>query len=201
MPSSGKIVFALSVLAIALAVGLGAWWLVPGGGGPSVTGEALVGGPFEMTDHNGKRVSEKDFLGRYMLAFFGFTYCPDVCPSELQTMSAALDRMGPEAEKIQPVFVTVDPARDTPEAMKAYVANFHPRLIGLTGSEEDVARMARAYRIYYGRAKGYEEAKDYLMDHSAILYLMGPDGKFVKHFSYTTDAAALADGLKLAVSR
>ena len=157
---------------------------------------ALVGGPFTLTDHNGRRVTDQDFRGKYMLIFFGFTYCPDVCPGELQVMSAALDELGAEADKIQPIFITIDPARDTPEAMKIYVANFHPRLLGLTGSPEDIAQVAKAYRVYYAKAGESEQQADYLMDHSTILYLMGPDGKFVKHFTYGTQAKALAEALR-----
>ncbi|MGE0007192.1 MAG: SCO family protein [Parvibaculaceae bacterium] len=200
MPSRQRLVFALVVLVIAAITGGGALWLTRGlPEGPIGSGTALVGGPFTLTDHNGKRVTDQDFRGKYMLIFFGFTYCPDVCPSELQVMSAALDKLGPAADEIQPIFITIDPARDTPEAMKLYVANFHPRLIGLTGSPEDIARVAKAYRVYYAKAKGSESETDYLMDHSTILYLMGPDGKFVKHFTYGTEAQGLADGLREAI--
>jgi protein SCO1/2 len=164
--------------------------------GPIASGTALVGGPFSLTDQNGKRVTDQDFRGKYMLIFFGYTYCPDVCPSELQVMSAALDQLGPEADKIQPIFITIDPARDTPETLKVYVSNFHPRLIGLTGSESEIAAAATAYRVYYAKAKGTEDKPDYLMDHGTILYLMGPDGKFVKHFTYSTEAKGLAEALR-----
>jgi protein SCO1/2 len=160
------------------------------------SGVALVGGPFSLVDQDGRRVTEKDFLGKYMLVFFGYTYCPDICPTELQVMSAALDQLGPEADRIQPIFVSIDPARDTPEVLKAYVANFGPRLIGLTGSPEEVAAIAKAYRAYYAKAGNGSTATDYLMDHSSIIYLMGPDGRFVKHMPYTTDAAKLATELK-----
>src|SRR5262245_59223420 len=132
MPSRQTLIFALVVLVIAAITGFGALWLtrtLPEGSIGS--GTALVGGRFTLTDHNGRRVSDQDFRGKYMLIFFGFTYCPDVCPSELQVMSAALDELGSEADKIQPIFITIDPARDTPEAMKLYVSNFHPRLVGL----------------------------------------------------------------------
>ena len=157
---------------------------------------ALVGGPFSLVDQDGRRVTEKDFLGKYMLVFFGYTYCPDICPTELQVMSAALDQLGLEADRIQPIFVSIDPARDTPEVLKAYVANFGPRLIGLTGSPEEVAAIAKAYRAYYAKAGNGSTGTDYLMDHSSIIYLMGPDGRFVKHMPYTTDAAKLATELK-----
>ena len=196
MPSRQKLIFALVVLLIAAVTGLGALWLMRGPGGPISLGEALVGGPFTLTDQNGKRVTDQDFRGKYMLIFFGYTYCPDVCPGELQVMSAALDELGPKGEKIQPIFITIDPARDTPEALKVYVTNFHPRMVGLTGSEADIAAVAKAYRVYYAKAKGAENTPDYLMDHSTILYLMGPDGKFVKHFTYSTDVKALVEGLR-----
>lgn len=198
MPSRRHLIFALSTLVIALLIGLGALWVVRGGA-PGGVGTALVGGPFTLTDQTGKRVTDADFRGKYMLIFFGFTYCPDVCPTELQVMSAALDQLGPAGDNIQPVFITIDPERDTPEAIKAFISNFHPRMVGLTGSPAEIAAVAKAYRVYYARAKGYETAKDYLMDHSTILYLMGPDGTFVRHFTYGTDVKAIADGLKDAV--
>jgi protein SCO1/2 len=200
MPSRQNLIFALVVLLIAAVTGAGALWLTRSlPDGPIVSGEALVGGPFTLTDQNGKRVTDQDFRGKYTLIFFGFTFCPDVCPSELQVMSAALDELGPVGEKIQPIFITIDPARDTPEAMKLYVSNFHPRLIGLTGSDADIAAVAKAYRVYYAKAKDTENSPDYQMDHSTILYLIGPDGKFVKHFTYNTDVKALADGLRSVV--
>lgn len=200
MPSRQKLIFALVVLFIALVTGAGALWLTRSGG-PIGSGEALVGGPFTLTDQDGKRVTDQDFRGKYMLIFFGFTFCPDVCPSELQVMSAALDQLGPQGDKIQPVFITIDPERDTPEAMKVYISNFHPRMVGLTGSADDIAKVAKTYRVYYAKAKQAEGAApgDYLMDHSTILYLMGPDGKFVKHFTYGTDVKTLADGLRAVV--
>jgi protein SCO1/2 len=199
MPTRSKLIFGLSVLLVALATALAAI-LLTRGGGPTGTGTALVGGPFTLTDQDGKRVTDQTYRGKYMLIFFGYTYCPDFCPGELQVMSAALDQLGSEGDKIQPIFITVDPSRDTVDTMKIYVGNFHPRLIGLTGSEEDIAAVAKAYRVYYAKAKGYEDKPDYLMDHSTILYFMGPDGKFVKHFTYGTDAKALADGLRQAMS-
>ena len=162
------------------------------------TGEALVGGPFSLTAHTGARVSDQTFRGKFMVLVFGFTHCPDVCPTELQVVSAALDEMGGKAADIQPLFVTIDPARDTAGALAAYVGNFHPRLIGLTGTEEEIRKIAAAYRVYYARAKGGGGA-DYFMDHSSIIYLMGRDGRFLKHFSYGTDATELARGITRAI--
>lgn len=199
MPRRSIVIFAAIVLA--LAAGLGGYALMnrqlPG---HLSTGTALVGGPFTLTDQYGRKVSEKDFLGRYMLVFFGFTYCPDICPTELQVMTAALDAMGPGAEKIQPVFITIDPERDTPEVMKAYVENFSPRLIGLTGTPEDIAAVAKAYRVYYAKAPNQASPESYLMDHSSIIYLMGPDGGFVKHFAFTTDVSKLTSELQDAIT-
>jgi len=199
MPRRAVLIFATVILLLAAGLGGYAWMSRPLGS-PGGTGVALVGGPFSLTDQDGRKVSEKDFLGRHMLVFFGFTYCPDICPTELQVMMAALDAMGPDGEKIQPVFVSIDPERDTPEVMKAYVANFGPRLIGLTGTAEEIAAVAKAYRVYYARAGDTSSPDSYLMDHSSIIYLMGPDGSFVKHFPYTTDVAKHTAGLKEAVT-
>lgn len=162
------------------------------------TGTALVGGPFSLTSQAGERMTDGNFRGRYMLVAFGYTYCPDVCPAELQIMSAALDELGAKAERVQPVFITIDPERDTVEVLKDYMGHFHPRFVGLTGTPEEIAHVAKAYRVYYARAKD-SGTTDYLMDHSSIIYLMGPDGSFVKHFPYGTDAKALADGIAAAI--
>jgi protein SCO1/2 len=195
MPRRAIVIFAALVLL--LAAGAGGFLLMNRQLSQNgATGVALVGGPFSLVNQDGKRVTEKDFLGKYMLVFFGYTYCPDVCPTELQVMTAALDAMGPEAEKIQPVFVSVDPQRDTPEVLKAYVENFGPRLVGLTGSADEIASVAKAYRVYYAKSGDKDSADAYLMDHSSIVYLMGPDGRFVKHFPYSTDAQKLSSELK-----
>ena len=198
MPSRRTLIFALTVMLVALASGAAALLFAPGGR-PTGSGTALIGGPFTLTDHNGNRVTDKSYAGKYLLIFFGYTYCPDVCPSELQVMSAALDQLGPDAEKIQPLFISIDPARDTPQALKDYVSNFNSRLIGLTGSDQDIAAVASKYRVYYAKAKTNDSTADYLMDHSTILYLMRPDGTFLKHFTYGTDAKALADGIRQAM--
>jgi cytochrome oxidase Cu insertion factor (SCO1/SenC/PrrC family) len=191
--------FALLTLLIALGIlGAAALTVLKPALGPVTTGEALVGGPFSLTTHTGERVSNETFRGKFMLLVFGFTYCPDVCPTELQVVSAALDQMGAKAADIQPLFVTIDPERDTPAALAPYVGNFHPRLVGLTGTAEEIRSIAAAYRVYYARAKG-GSGDDYLMDHSSIIYLMDRDGRFLKHFSYTTDAAALAEGISRAI--
>jgi protein SCO1/2 len=165
------------------------------------SGVALVGGPFSMTNHLGEAVTEKTFLGKPSLLFFGFTYCPDVCPTELQVMAAALEELGEKGKDIQPIFVSIDPARDTPAVMAAYVANFGDRFVGLTGSPEQVATMAGAYRVFYAKQENKDRPSDYLMDHSSIIYLMGADGSFLKHFSYTADAHILAGEIAAALGR
>lgn len=198
LPSRRRFIFAISVLSLALLLGAAALFWRPIEQVVKGSGVALVGGPFSLTNQDGKRITEKDFLGKYTLYFFGYTYCPDVCPTELQVMTAALDQMGADGEKIQPVFVSIDPQRDTPEVLKSYVSAFGPRLVGLTGTPEEIANVAKAFRVYYRKAS--EGETDYLMDHSSIIYLMGPDGSFVRHFSYSTDVKALADGLRAAIS-
>ncbi|MEX2311767.1 MAG: SCO family protein, partial [Rhodospirillales bacterium] len=156
-----------------------------------------VGGPFTLVNHKGETVTDKDFQGSHMLIFFGYTYCPDVCPTALSDMTTALDMLGEEkAGKITPVFISVDPARDTPEHLAEYVPFFNPRTVGLTGTEEQIKAVARAYRVYYRKnePKG-DDSQDYLVDHTSIIYLVGPDGKLVTHFSHGTDPKAMAERL------
>lgn len=160
------------------------------------SGTALIGGPFTLVDQNGKTVTEADFAGRYKLIFFGFTHCPDICPAELQVMAGALEALGDKADKIVPIFVTLDPERDTPEIMADYVKNFSPRLMGLTGSAEQVAAAAKAYRVTYAKVEDADSANGYTVDHSALVYLMGPDGAYVNHFAYGMGAEAMAEALK-----
>lgn len=184
-----------------LAAGLAAYALMSTRGGPTAIGTPLVGGPFSMVDHTGRSVSEKTYAGKPMLLFFGFTYCPDVCPTELQVMAAALTQLGEKGSDVQPIFVSIDPARDTPEVIKAYVENFGPRLVGLTGTTEQVAAMAKTYKVFFEKRENKSAPDSYLMDHSAIIFLMGGDGKYLRHFNYTTDAAKLAEGIAEALKR
>jgi protein SCO1 len=153
----------------------------------SCTGRAFseIGGPFELVNQDGQTVTQDTFAGRPMLIYFGFTYCPDVCPFSLQTMAQALDTAGPAASRIQPVLISLDPARDTPEAMKQYVASagFPKGLIGLTGTAEQTAAAARAYKVSWRRNDTPASAAQYLIDHSSILYLVGSDGKLRTFFT------------------
>jgi protein SCO1/2 len=159
------------------------------------TGKALIGGPFTLTDHTGKRVTEKDFLGRPALVFFGYTHCPDICPSGLQVISAALDKLGDRAKTLMPVFVTLDPARDTPQILAQYLKSFNPRFVGLTGSDAEVASAAKAYRVFYQKVEDEKSKDDYTFDHAAIFYLMGPDGSFIAPIPHTTDVDKLVAAL------
>jgi protein SCO1/2 len=155
-------------------------------------GKALIGGPFVLTDQNGKQVTDKDFRGRFMLVYFGFTFCPDVCPSALQVMAAALDKLGPKAAKITPIFITIDPERDTPDKMAQYVQSFDPRLVGLTGTPDEIAAVTKEYRVYAKKVDDPKSTAGYTMDHSSIIYVMGPDGSYRTHFTHTTNVDAMA---------
>ena len=159
----------------------------------SETGIALIGGPFHLVDQNGQPRSDADFRGQYLLVFFGYTNCPDVCPTTLQTITTAMDKLGSDAAKVTPIFITVDPDRDTADVLKAYASNFHPRLVALTGSAAEIAAAAKAYRIYYAKVG---EGADYSMDHSSIVYLMGPDGKYLGHFGMDATADDIAAGVR-----
>lgn len=151
------------------------------------------GGPFIMMSHGGKSVSNVDFMGRYQIYYFGYTYCPDVCPTGLQTISDALDLLGDEGKDVVPLFITVDPARDTVPVMADYVANFHPRLIGLTGSPAMVAAVAKNYKIRYEKVvEPGAKPDEYIMDHTASMLLMTPDGKFAAKFAHGISPEAMA---------
>ncbi|WP_448188724.1 SCO family protein [Azospirillum sp. sgz301742] len=183
-----------SLVGLALAAGI-AWWQVQHATHQVETTAASVGGPFQLTDHTGKAVSDADYRGKHLLIYFGYTFCPDVCPTELSTMAAALDALGPTAERVQPLFITIDPERDTVAHLAEYVALFHPRLVGLTGTPEQIRAVAREYRVYAAKAPG-SGGEGYLMDHSSFIYLMGPDGKFVAVFPGGTGPEKMAGDIK-----
>jgi len=165
-----------ALISLLLAMLLGACAPEPAGDPPRKG--APMGGPVALTDQNGRRVGDRDFADKYRLVYFGYTFCPDVCPVDLQVIGAGLRRFeasdAARAARVQPIFVTVDPERDTPAVLRQYVSAFHPRLLGLTGSAEEIAAVARAYRINYGRGAG--PAGGYLMNHTRIAVLYGPDG-------------------------
>lgn len=163
--------------------------------GAASLGKAQVGGPFRLVDAAGKPVTDADFRGRFMLVYFGYTYCPDVCPAGLQVIAAALDKLGAKADKVVPIFISLDPARDTPAKMGEYVRSFGPRFVGLTGSEEAVNAAAKAYRVYSRKVVDQKSPADYTLDHSSIIYVMDAKGEFVMHFTHATSADVLAERL------
>jgi len=149
-----------------------------------------IGGPFALIDHTGRPRTNEDFRGKLMLVYFGFTYCPDICPTDLQNIGLALDKLGEAAERVQPLFITVDPARDTAAHLKDYVPMFHPRLLGLTGDAAAIHKAAAAYRVYY--AKVPLKGDDYTVDHSSFIYLIGPDGHYLGFFPPGTPPDSIA---------
>ena len=152
----------------------------------TVSGKALVGGPFSLTDSSGKQVTDEDFRGRDMLVFFGFTSCPDICPASLRLMSTVLDKLGPKADRITPIFITIDPERDTAPKLDEYMKHFSSRIVGLTGTPEEIAAAAKAYRVYYNKVPNKVVLGDYTMDHTGIIYLMDANGDYVTHFTPAT---------------
>ena len=181
-----------AAFAAGLVVCLGAITLIAG---ISFPGKALapvqIGGPFRLTDQNGKTVTEQDMKGRPFLVFFGFTHCPDVCPTTLMELSDVLDKLGPDAARVGALFITVDPERDTPVELKDYLSSFNPRFKGLTGDPAAIAAVAKSYRVYLKKVP--LDNGDYTMDHTALVYLMDKNGKFVAPFNLKRrpeDAAA-----------
>ena len=184
-----------------LVIGLAGLTLWQGGRAGSIAGgQALIGGPISLVNQHGERVTEKDLAGGFTLVYFGYTFCPDFCPMSLSTMTEALELMAPEqAERITPVFISVDPARDTVEQLADYAPHFHPRLIALTGTDEEIKAAAKAYRIYYNVPPNQDE--DYAVDHSTFTYLMGPDGSYLTHFNHSATPEDIAERLRAEVKK
>jgi len=157
------------------------------------TGTVSIGGPFALTDGDGKKVTDQTYRGKWLLVYFGYTYCPDACPTGLNNIAGALKLLGADADKVQPLFITVDPERDTAAAMKAYASAFDTRIVGLSGTPEQIAAVARAYRVYYKRVG---EGDDYLMDHSVVIYVMDPDGRYSAVLRHNAAPAEIAETLK-----
>jgi len=175
-----------ALLAAALVLGFYLWRAgddLPGLGRVIGTGTAQIGAPFTLIDQDGHRRRSADFAGRFLLIYFGYARCPDVCPTTLALMADALDKAGPKASRIVPVFITIDPERDTPAVLKPYVRSFGPRFVGLTGDVKSITQVAADYRVYF--RKHPLENGEYGLDHSNVIYLMGPDGKFVAYWDDT----------------
>lgn len=196
-----RYIITISLLA-ALLLGLGLFWQkkppLTAAGTVRMTGQAAIGGAFEAVDHMGKPFTQANLLGHFSLVYFGFTYCPDICPTTLLTIAETLDSLPEDLRKqLMPVFVTVDPLRDTVEVLRQYVSNFHPQLIGITGSEAQISQLARAYKVYHAKAPASDDSGNYLVDHSGYVYLMSPKGEYVAHFPHNVTTQHLADALRL----
>ena len=182
-----------------ILVGLAALGLVlfvalrPGAPAPP-SGALAIGGPFQLIDQSGRSVDQRILKGRWSAVFFGYTFCPDVCPTTLGVISQALDKMGVDQNRIVPVFITIDPDRDTPSVLKNYMAAFGPRFVGLTGSQAQITAVEKEYRVY--AKKQPLAAGGYGMDHSSVIYLMGPDGKLVSFYDEATSPDDLAKDLR-----
>jgi len=155
---------------------------------------SAIGGPFRLVDQNGKTVTDADLKGKWSLIYFGYTHCPDACPTALNDIAIALDELGPQRAAVRPVFITVDPERDTPEVLKAYVTSFDAPILALTGTPEEIAQAAKGYRVYY--AKHPEAGGDYSMDHSSVIYVMDPQGRFTASFTQENSPEEIAERLK-----
>lgn len=183
----------IAAFAASLAIGLlVVLWLT--GGFRGATAPAAIGGPFQLTDQTGQIVTEKNLKGRPTIIFFGFTHCPDVCPTALFEMSEILRAMGPDAAKMNAFFVSVDPERDTPAIMKDYLSSFDPNLKGLSGTTDEITKMTASYRVYAKKIP--LKGGDYTMDHTALIYLMDRDGKFVRPFDLKRKPEEAATELK-----
>ncbi len=160
-----------------------------------------VGGPFTLTAPDGTTVTDETYRGKWLLVFFGYTSCPDICPTTLFEIAAAVEELGADAAELQPIFITVDPERDTPEVMGKYTGSFHPRIVGLTGSPQQIAAVAREYGAYSARGKTGAGAEDYVVDHSTYIYIMSPEGKFVRGLDPDTPPGRIADTLRKIMGR
>jgi protein SCO1 len=186
----------LSVLLLLLLAAAAILWQQERGAGNGAvvsTGQAAIGGPYRLINQDGKPVSDRDFRGRYQLIYFGYTFCPDVCPTTLALIAAALEKMGPDAMRIAPIFITVDPDRDTPSVLKKYLAAFDPRFIGLTGGQDELSKVEKEYKVY--AQKEPLKGGTYAVDHSSVIYLMGPEGKLVTFYNEVLTPEQLAKDL------
>ncbi|HUO03533.1 MAG TPA: SCO family protein [Rhizomicrobium sp.] len=185
-------------LLLAASVAGGLLWheseILPQLGHTIVSGQIAVGGPYALTDQDGRPRSSADFRGKYQLIYFGYTFCPDVCPTTLALIAAAMDKLGPAQEKIVPIFITIDPARDKPEVLKKYLAAFGPRFVGLTGTPGQIAPVEKEFRVF--AQKQQLPDGNYSMNHSSVIYLMGPDGKLVSFYDDAASPDDLAKSLR-----
>jgi cytochrome oxidase Cu insertion factor (SCO1/SenC/PrrC family) len=158
-------------------------------------GRSPVGGPFELTDHGGRRRTDREFRGRLLVIYFGYTTCPDICPTDLQSIALAVDRLGAAGDAVQPLFITIDPERDTVAHLADYVPLFHPRLIGLTGTAADIRKVALAYKVFFAKVDAPDRS-DYAIDHTGFIYLVGKDGQYLGFLPAGTPPDRLAEAIR-----
>jgi protein SCO1 len=190
-PKTTRLLLVIGAFLAGLVLCFAVVLLVSGRGTMPIAAPSAIGGSFRLTDQNGKTITDQDLKGRPFLVFFGFTHCPEICPTALFDISEIMNKLGPDAGKVNALFITVDPERDTPEKLKEYISSFNPRLIGVGGDAQALADVAKAYRVYYKKVPLKDG--DYTMDHTAIVYLMDKNGQFVAPFSLKRrpeDAAA-----------
>jgi len=198
----GRFVLVAALFAGLVILGAGAFLVLslhetPRGAAGTLLASA-IGGPFRLVDQNGKTVTDADLKGKWSLVYFGYTHCPDACPTALNDIAIALDELGPHRDAIRPVFVTVDPERDTPEVLKSYVTAFNAPILALSGTPEEIAQAAKGYRVYF--AKHPEAGGDYSMDHSSVIYVMDPEGRFTASFTQENSPEEIAERLKKLLS-
>lgn len=199
---ANRIFFILAIAVLLLSATAAGWILfdratsdlTPSGEGMVVVA-ADMGGPFTLTDETGNQATQEKFAGKHALVYFGYSFCPDVCPTGLQTISAGIDQLGEDGSKVVPVFISVDPERDTPDQLRQYTALFHDRMEGLTGSKEQIDAVAKQFRVYYALRKD-EDPENYPVDHSSFTYLMSPDWKLIAVFSHQVTPDQIANALK-----
>ena len=196
-----KVILAALAVLVLVGAALGLTrWLTPAPQEAAATGEVTIGGPFQLVDQNGQEVTDEKFRGRLMLVYFGYTFCPDVCPLGLTTIAEALDRLPAEdRDQIVPVFITVDPERDTVAVMKDYVGAFSDRLVGLTGSPDAVQDVLREYRVYARKADSETADGAYLVDHSTFTYLMDREGRYLAHFGHSATPEEMSERIEAAI--
>jgi protein SCO1/2 len=205
-PTSKQLILVLSLIAAACLAVVGIWLgtILPGTHSSQSavlskttrTGTAAIGGPFTLASTNGESVTDQSLQGKWLLIFFGYTFCPDLCPTALANLSNALEKFGSDAARLQPLFITVDPQRDTREVMDNYLKSFDPRILGLTGTQAQIDQVIKEYRVYVAADKSKDGGDDYLVSHSGYLYLMDPQGKFVNVIQGSEDGDAIAAWLR-----
>ncbi|MEZ5667831.1 MAG: SCO family protein [Alphaproteobacteria bacterium] len=201
MATRARVGMALGAVIAGCGIGISAAYLfgfVPGGPEPTAVDDRTggPGGPFTLTDDSGATVTDQDYRGRYLLVFFGYTFCPDVCPTTLADIAAAMDALGDDAAAVQPLFVSVDPARDTPEKLAAFVDSFDPRIVGLTGTEEQLAAIKDGYGVLSEIVPNENDPAYYLVNHTAGIFLMDREGRFVRVFGYPTTTDQIVGAIR-----